>query len=106
MPSSVTAGTSEVSSASEATTGSSRDELGRIAADEHAHRAEPRRPGALDQLQPPAQVVGHHGRGTVSERRGDRALAAGLGRDQLQDEPLALFGQRTCGRRQALALGE
>ena len=106
MPSSVTAGTSEVEQASDVDDRQLADEVCRIAADEHPHRAEPGRPRALDQLQPAAEVVGDHGRGTVSERRGNRALAARLGRDQLQDEPLALLGQRPRGRRQALALGE
>src|SRR5581483_1617280 len=82
------------------------DEVARVAADEHEHGAEAGGARLVDELEAALRVLREHGRGAMAERRGGRALAAGFDLEQLQRELLALLGERTRRRGQALALGE
>ena len=95
------------------------DELARIASGEDAERAEAGGRRALEQLERRLRGGRDECRRTRAERRGDRALAARLDRQQGKREPLALLGERAgCGwnafalceraleRREALLRGE
>ena len=105
-PSRVTAGTGEASSCSGSTTGQRRDELARVATDEHDERAEPGLACPVEQLEPAGRVVGHDRGCEPAERGGDRTLVAGLDVERREREPLALLCERAGRGRQALALGE
>ena len=65
--------------------------------------AQPRGPGALDQLEARRRIRGEQSRGAAAERRGDRALQAWLDVELAQRQTRTLFGEcaRGRGRRQA-----
>jgi hypothetical protein len=83
-----------------------RDELFRIAADEHHKTAETRVSSSLEQRQRSGCVVPDDRGGRAAECGRDGALAAGLDLEQRVGDPLAVLRERACRRWQAFALGQ
>ena len=79
-----------------------------LAARRHEHRevAEPGLARPLDEAERRARVGGDERSGPPGQRRGDRALVAGVDLEQRQRQPLAFLRERPRRRRQAFALGE
>jgi hypothetical protein len=81
------------------------DEGGRITR-QHDDVAQTGRTRTFRQCECRPRVAGDERRRAVSERRGDRPLAARLDVEQRERQPLPLLGKRPCSGRKSLALGE
>ena len=105
MPSSVTAGTVEASSSSRVTTGRSTSPRGSWPTSTSSEPS-PASFAFSISSRPRAGVDGENRRRPVTERGGDRTLAARLDLEELEHELLAFLGEGTRRRRQPFPLRE